>query len=78
MHDHERPVFEVLVTELTASCDGCCWAWWNNEQEKFTMIYSFRQALKMCFPYGPEIEEKQGRGRIMPVSVEIVQVVVFE
>ena len=75
MHDKEQPVFEVLVIELTVACEDCCWAWWNNEQEKFTMVYAWRSALRMCFPHRPEIEEKQGRGRMMPVSVEVIQVV---
>jgi hypothetical protein len=69
----EGQIFEVIVGALEAEVPGCCWAWWNFEQQRLTMVYPFRQALNMCFPYGPEIEERQGRGRVTPVSVEVVQ-----
>lgn len=49
---------------------GTYWAWWDAQRDEVDFIHSQRGLVSMCFPYGPEIEEKQGRGKVIRVRVE--------
>lgn len=46
------------------------WAWWDNEKEKFTLIWPKRFLLNMCFAYGMKAEEDIGRGKDYRVHVK--------
>ncbi len=56
------------------------WAWYHHkelpyhEKDEFGLIiYAWRQAVEMCFPYGTKIEEEHGRGKIVRVKIEEVE-----
>lgn len=48
--------------------NGRYWGWWDAERQCFTMIWPSRTQFEMCFPYGPEAEERRGRGLICRLS----------
>jgi len=74
MHDQgAAPVFEILVRESLLGEPTYYWAWWNNQENEFEFVYGHRDLVNMCFPYGTTIEEKQGRGHLLPVIVEEIR-----
>ena len=52
------------------------WAWWDNEREKFTLIWPKYFLLNMCFTYGMKPEEERGRGKAYRVNVKPVKLAV--
>lgn len=68
MYDSKAPVHELEVAEGVDEPDSY-WAWWDAEDEKFTMIYYARMIVEMCFTYGSKPEEDRGRGKLLPVVV---------
>ena len=78
-------VHRVRITELVdgdETANG--WAWRDDVWRKFKdgefvnepllhMIYSHRELLEMAFPYGSEIEEKECKGKVVQVRVEILE-----
>ncbi len=48
------------------------WAWWDNEEQHFTLVYAKHFLLGMCFIYGMEVEEKAGKGKAYRVNVKQV------
>lgn len=46
------------------------WAWWDERDQRFSLIWSKYFLLNMCFPYGMEIEEKAGKGKAYRVHVK--------
>jgi hypothetical protein len=65
----DDPVVEVLVRE---SSKGEYWGWIDTNETVPCMIWKGKHVFSMCFPYGPEIEEKAGRGRIVRLDVREV------
>jgi hypothetical protein len=49
------------------------WGWWSNEDSSFHFVWPSRIQVEMCFPYGPEAEEKRGRGHLLPVEVVLLR-----
>ena len=74
MYSPKEPVYAAVVEEAPEA-EGCYWAWWDNKDQRFTHVYHWRGAVEMCFPYGPEVEEKRGRGKVMSVKVTLGEVV---
>lgn len=74
MHDQgAAPVFEILVREPLPGELAYYWAWWNNQENGFEFVYGHHSLVNMCFPYGAAIEEKHGRGHLLPVIVEEIR-----
>ena len=63
-------VLEAVVSEGEEQ-EGCYWAWWDSHDQRFMFVYPRRFLVGMCFPYGPEAEERKGGGRLLPVDVRI-------
>lgn len=63
------PVVRVRVTD---DPEGTHWAWWDAEKREHKFVYAHRFLVAMCFPYGPEAEERRGRGKVMQVRVEVL------
>ena len=45
------------------------WAWWNEEDKTFRYVYPTETVVRMCCPGGFEREEKEGRGKVVPVTI---------
>ena len=65
-------IYRVIVREATGDDVPNYWSWWSNEREEFCFTNENRVGVDICFPYGPEIEEKKGRGQLMSVVVEVL------
>lgn len=74
----ETQIFQVkLIEDTVGSYPQSYWAWWNLESYApigFQFCYHAKMLLKMCFPYGPQVEEERGNGLMLPVNVEIIDV----
>lgn len=70
LHGFPDPVVEVEAREVPRdSPDGTHWGWLDSGQQVPSMIWAFRGAFDAQFPYGPEAEEKRGRGRVVRLKV---------
>lgn len=49
------------------------WAWWDNDQKRFSLIFGKHFLLNMCFPYGMELEEERGKGKAYRVNVKLIK-----
>lgn len=45
-------------------------AWKSFTHEKYLYISHWRGGVEICFPYGLEIEERQGRGKLVSLSLD--------
>ena len=66
MHGLDDPVVEVCVRE---SPKGEYWGWIDVKGTVPCMILKGKKLFDVCFPYGPEIEERAGKGRIVRLDV---------
>ena len=66
------PIFETVVTEGTDTPDSY-WGWWDNKDERFTIVFARKLLVEICFPYGSKAEEDRGRGKLLPVNVEVIR-----
>jgi hypothetical protein len=57
----------VVPVRVTADKAGTYFAYWNCESGSFSMVYPHRKSVEICFPYGPEVMEREGKGLICPV-----------
>lgn len=62
----------VTEMKVTVAEDGDWWGWYAPEEtgKKLNFIFDSKSLLEMCFPYGSEVEEKKGTGRIVCLRVE--------
>lgn len=66
----------VVQVQLTEDPDGPYWGWlYLNRpgREDPTMVQPHKGMFTMQFPYGPEVEEKAGKGRTVRLTVTEVQ-----
>jgi len=63
----EKDIVKVQVTE---SKQGDYYGWWNKKDQVISMIYPDIELVEMCFAYGTEIEEVEGRGLLLRLKVE--------
>ena len=68
---HPEPILSCLVTEAKETPDSY-WAWWDEKDQRFTMIFHGRPLLECCFPYGSKIEEEHGKGKVTPVAITLI------
>lgn len=47
--------------------------WPEGQKEEYEMIWPSRVQAEMCFPYGPEAEEKAGKGKLVNFVVEEIE-----
>ena len=45
------------------------WGWFDNDKQKFSMIYPKRFLLVMCFPYGYEVCEERNQGKAYRLQI---------
>jgi len=74
VHGLSEPIVEVDVTEVAVDDEsGTHWGWLRSTRDVPEMIWPKRFLLGMCFPYGPEIEEKSGKGRVVRLAVREIE-----
>ncbi len=65
-------IVKIIIRELKEGEVSPYWAWWDNEDQSFCMIFPSQVQVRMCFPYGYKIEEELGRGILTNVFVESI------
>jgi len=67
MHELDIPVVKVEVRE---NPKGEYFGWIEAGKTVPEMIWMGKNLFDCCFPYGPEEEEKRGKGRIVRLDVK--------
>ena len=72
----QEKIRTVVVRELKEGEESMYWAWWDNAMGLFVpgFIWPSKGQVSMCFPYGPEIEEEKGRGKLLRVMIEEIKI----
>ncbi len=52
--------------------DNDYWAWWEFEENNYTLVWHKRFLLNMCFPYGIQLTEEKNKGKAYRVNVKQV------
>ena len=72
----------IYCVRCTVDPAGSYYGWLYSDSEangsnrgELSMIFAWRQSVVMCFPYGPEVEERAGKGAIVCVHVERLELV---
>jgi hypothetical protein len=68
-----KRVFKVLVEEDQSGSEDPYWGWWDNDKQMFLFVYRKQMLLNMCFPYGPEVQERRGDGIRLPVKITVLE-----
>lgn len=63
----------IQKVRVTEDPEGPYHAWFSQEKQDFTLIFGHPLQVAVCFPYGPEIEEKSGKGRRCRLKVEVLE-----
>ena len=78
-------IYQVVVTPFEGPEDEALyWGWWDlhgvggAKRQKFMFVHYAKGLVEMCFPYGTEIAEEHGEGKLMPVQVEEIRIVPWE
>ena len=73
-HGLRDPIVEVDVA-LVAADDPVAthWGWLKTGQTEPSMIWPNLPCYQTCFPYGPDAEEKAGKGRTVRLAVTPVE-----
>jgi hypothetical protein len=66
------PTGPLHRVRVTADPEGPYHGWWDAAQRRFAMIYPDALLVSICFTYGPEAEERRGRGLRTRLRVERV------
>ncbi len=70
LHDINQPIVQV---EVKQDDNGIYYGWINSFERHPKMIWISKVQFELCFPYGYELEEKHGKGRMVRLSIrEIV------
>jgi hypothetical protein len=65
----KKDVVVVAVRQISKKESSPYWAWWNSKEKRFSIVQPTKVQLEICFPYGPEAEEKMGKGKRINVKV---------
>ncbi len=61
----------LVLTRLSYDEAGAYWGWWDAKDQMFQFVFPKKMLVDMCFPYGPEAEEQRGRGKVVPLLLEV-------
>ena len=70
--DPEEMILVLRIRQADKDEENQAWGWLE-PNGKITMIWASKFQLDTCFPYGPEIEEKAGKGIRVPVIIKEVK-----
>ncbi len=62
---------EIVRVRIVPDPEGTHWCWHDFEKNEYRMVWQSLVQLKVCFPYGIEIEEKRRHGIRVQVRVEL-------
>lgn len=65
---------EIVEVDLAETQDGPYWGWLDSDRDYPAMIYRRLVLFRVCFPYGPEAEQKRGKGRIVRLAATLATV----
>jgi hypothetical protein len=68
-HDHND--FAVVAVRVTEDPGGSYFAWWDEEQQNFSLVFHARVLVEMCSPDGFKADEAAGRGKVLRVRVDL-------
>lgn len=60
---------EIWVLNLEEDTDGDYWSFQDTGEDTFHLIHPHKFLFDMCFPYGPDAEVEDGKGRIVRLKV---------
>jgi len=66
-------IFKIRVRELKEGETSTYWGWWDNKENKFTLVHITRGILSMCFPYELKWYVEKGSGQDYNVMLEILE-----
>lgn len=66
---HTEGIIKVKVIEKAAGRADDYWAWWDNDDQEFCMVFQHSIVQEVCYPYGSKAEEEAGRGWKLPVEI---------
>ena len=82
LHELSHPIVAVRVRERRPEDPPPClhrrgwlvdyWGWLKTGADHYTFIFPSKDQMQMCFPYGPDSDERLGRGRQVRLIVEEV------
>ena len=66
------PYVKVKIREAKKDekSDYVCWGWKDYKDRKYQFIYPEQFQVEMCFPYGTELAEERGEGKLVKIIVE--------
>lgn len=73
----DAEVVKVHVRRAARGEEHLYWAWWDHQKRRFSgfSVWPSRGQTEICFPDGGEVRTARGEGRIVPVIIEIIEVV---
>lgn len=70
--DMKNPILQVEVSE-GMDTPGTYWAWWDEQDQAFQFVNANKMGVEICFAYGSRAEEERGKGKLLPVSIKILE-----
>ena len=65
--------FAVVVRDLRDGESSTYWGWWDlRHGHGWCHVYPKKFLVEMCFPYGTEVEEENGKGQMANVAVDML------
>lgn len=68
-YPQEHGIGDVQPVAVAEATDGPYWGWIDTDGDYPEMIWPRKVLFGMCFPYGPEAEERAGKGRIVRLII---------
>ena len=66
----DGPYYKITIREANEGEEPSLWGWKDFARKEYLMIYAVKEAVESCFPYGYEIEEKRGKGKLLGLVIE--------
>lgn len=60
----------IVQIELTEDPEGTYWGWLAKDATYPSMVWPKKMLLDICFPYGPDVEQERGKGRVVRMVVK--------
>lgn len=62
-------ILQVSVREISENEEPTHYGWYDFEKNNLSLVFNTKTQLRMCFPYGMSIEEKEGKGKCVELIV---------
>ena len=74
LYDNVSPIHKVKVEEDSTG-ESKYYGWLDAETQEYRMIWCEKKLVEMCFPYGYKVEEEKGKGRLVRLKIDFIEVV---